>query len=535
MKRLISGLLAMVMLCGLLTGCGGKKDDVVSEGGTLVVGIPQKSTITDYDNNAFTEYLEETTGVKIKFSYFSSTAAEYKQQLALTASSGDALPDVLIGFKDFNTRLISDYGKDGYFLDLTDLIDEYADTYKEKYETLTDTQKKYVQLKCGSMDSDALYAMPRVDYVMIDQIQSLTFINQTWLDAVGMKAPTTTDELYAVLQAFKTQDPNGNGQPDEIPMLGKTQIINYLMNAFVYYEEKHPYNVEKGEVYAPFATDEYRQGLQFINKLVKEGLYSDLSFSITSSTELKNMYTPADGVAKVGIVMGHPVSYMDTSNEVAGQYVALGALGDETGKGGYYVLSDDVVYPGAIITSYCENPELAMKFIDCFYKDETITRMRHGEKDVDWVEGDEAVDTYGNKVTTYVKNAVAFSEGSQTWGFAACGILTPQNYSSKAVEGNVAAERRSQILKGSADFMTTSNIKEDTVRNLKYTTKEDDVNQQYSSNISEYVTSSRDAFIIGTKNVNNDADWNAYLNQLEELHLDDIVKVKQDAYDRSQK
>jgi putative aldouronate transport system substrate-binding protein len=188
MKRLVSGLLALMMLCSLLTGCGGKDKDASAEGGRLVVGIPQKSTITDYDNNAYTKYLEENTGVKIKFTYFSNTASEYKQQLALMASSGE----------------------DGYFLDLTDLIEKYADTYKEKYKTLTDTEKEYVDLKCKSMESDAIYALPEVREVLIDEIQSLTFINQSWLDAVGMKAPTTVDELYAVLQAFKTQDPNGN-------------------------------------------------------------------------------------------------------------------------------------------------------------------------------------------------------------------------------------------------------------------------------------------------------------------------------------
>ena len=30
--------------------------------------------------------------------------------------------------------------------------------------------------------------------------------------------PTTTDEFYQVLKAFKEQDPNGNGKADEIPM-----------------------------------------------------------------------------------------------------------------------------------------------------------------------------------------------------------------------------------------------------------------------------------------------------------------------------
>lgn len=533
MKRLVSGLLVLMMFCSLLTGCGGKDNDTSAEGGKLVVGIPQRSSIADYDNNAFTKYLEENTGVKIKFTYFSSTASEYKQQLALTASSGDDLPDVLLGFKDLGVRLMTAYGEDGYFIDLTDLIDKYADSYKAKYETLSDKEKEMVELKCKSMDSDAIYAMPRVDEVLIDNIQSLTFINQTWLDAVGMKAPTTTDELYAVLQAFKTQDPNGNGKQDEIPMLGKTAIINYVMNAFTYFEQRHPYNVENGTVYAPFTTDEYRQGLQFLNKLLKEGLYSDLSFSVTASSELKNMYTPSSGVAKVGIVMGHPLTYMDTLNEVMDQYVALGSLGDATGKGGYYVVSDDTVYASAFITSYCDNPELAMKFIDFFYEDGTVTRARHGEKGVDWEEGEVGTDTYGNEVTTYVKNSQAFTEGSQTWGFVPCGILDAKAYNSIASDDNASGARVSKILRGSVELMNTCPIKEDTVRNLGYTVEEDDVNEKYSSTITDYVTEQRDLFILGTKDINNDADWNAYLSEFDGLSLDEIIKVKQSAYDRS--
>ena len=52
--------------------------------------------------------------------------------------------------------------------------------------------------------------------------------------------PTTTDELRTVLEAFRDQDANGNGDPnDEIPYSG---LINYwrsrpgafVMNAFIY-------------------------------------------------------------------------------------------------------------------------------------------------------------------------------------------------------------------------------------------------------------------------------------------------------------
>ena len=531
MKRIISSLLVVVMLCGVLVGCG-KNKKAADEEGKLVVGIPQKATVTDYVNNAFTKYLEENTGVKIKFTYFSNTPSEYKQQLA---GSGEDLPDVLLGFKGLGTSLLTAYGEDGYFLDLTDLIEEHADTYKEKYAALSDKEKELVDLRCKSMDSDAIYAMPEVSEILIDNIQSLMFINQEWLDAVGMKAPTNLDELHAVLEAFKTQDPNGNGAADEIPMLGKANVINYITNAFIYYEEAHPYNVASGKVYAPFITNEYRQALVYMNKLVEEGLYSDLSFTVTSNTDLKNLYTPTSGVAKVGIICGHPSLRMDTLNAVMDQYVALGPLSDETGKGGYFVVSDDVVKPAAMITNYCEDPAAAMKFIDFLYEDETITRARHGEKGVDWDYGEMGLDTYGNEVNTYTKNSQAFFEGSQTWGFVPCGILRAIAYNSVPGEGNVAGRRVSTILRGSNELRFTSKIKEDTVRNLAYTVEEDEFNEEYAGVITEYVSTSRTDFIVGTKNINSDADWNAYIKEFSNMNLSEMLKVKQDAYDRMQK
>jgi putative aldouronate transport system substrate-binding protein len=39
-------------------------------------------------------------------------------------------------------------------------------------------------------------------------------IRQDWLDALGLQAPTTPDELLEVAKAFTTQDPDGNGQND---------------------------------------------------------------------------------------------------------------------------------------------------------------------------------------------------------------------------------------------------------------------------------------------------------------------------------
>ncbi|MDO4757421.1 MAG: extracellular solute-binding protein, partial [Parabacteroides sp.] len=209
-KRLVSMLLVLVMSLGLLTGCGDKKKTTVEalpeETVTLTVGIPQKATVTDYDDNTFTDYLEEQANVKIKFVYFSSTEVEYQQQLALMCGANESLPDVILGFT-FSHYIMNEYGEDGYFIDLTDYIDAYAPNYKEQLKNLDEETRDYVEEKGKNTNTGAYYGMPRVVCKAVDQLQSMMYINQTWLDNLGLQAPTTTDELKTVLQAFKTQDP----------------------------------------------------------------------------------------------------------------------------------------------------------------------------------------------------------------------------------------------------------------------------------------------------------------------------------------
>ncbi len=530
MKRIISGLLVVIMCCALFTGCG--KDEVAEvEGGKLRVGIPQKVSVTDYKDNAFTKYLEENTGVDIEFVYFSSTSSEYKQQLALMAADNEKFPDVLTGFWSLGTNTVNIYGQDGYFIDLTDLIDKYGDSYKKALAKKNKREQEIITRAITDQDSGGIYALPYCGVSSPDSMQSQVYINQTWLDAVGMKAPTNIDELYNVLKAFKTQDPNKNGQADEIPMLGGNQIMNYLMNAFIFFEQAHPYNVEKGKVFAPFIADEYKEGLIYMNKLCKEGLYSDLSFTVTTTTDLKNLYTPASGVAQVGILCGHPQSYMNTMSDIVEQYVALDALGDATGEGGYMVIADIEPRLGTFITKDCENTALAMQFCDFFYEDETVIRQRRGEKDVDW-KVQPAKDYAGVEVPVYVINSQAFFEGNQTWGQMYSGILTRENFSSTA-SSDVGEVRTLRMLGECHVLMEKAKVKEERVSGLAYTTKEYEIKDQYEYTLNNYVMEQAKLFVMGTKNLST--DWDAYVKQINDLNLEAVLGMKQDAYDRVNK
>ena len=107
---------------------------------------------------------------------------------------------------------------------------------------------------------------------------SRQFINQQWLDQLGLSMPTTWDELYEVLVAFKEKDANGNGDPnDEIPMDWPGGIGGYfnpavlLGKSITLTDGGQGYFVEDGQV-KNFLTDErYKTMVVFLNKLYKAG------------------------------------------------------------------------------------------------------------------------------------------------------------------------------------------------------------------------------------------------------------------------
>ncbi len=52
-------------------------------------------------------------------------------------------------------------------------------------------------------------------------------IRKDWLDRLGLKVPTTTDELFAVMKAFTEKDPDGNGKNDTYGYGAFIEINNY--------------------------------------------------------------------------------------------------------------------------------------------------------------------------------------------------------------------------------------------------------------------------------------------------------------------
>lgn len=531
MKRALSLLLVVIMSLSMLVGCGGSGDDIPEGTVTLKLGIPQRSTVSSYAKNGFTDYLEEKANVEIDFVFFSSTKSEYVQQVALMCGANQELPDVFLGF-DFGHYVMNQYGEDGYFLDLTDLIEEYAPNYKEKIEYLKEEDTEigeYVQEKGKNTNGDALYGMPRVLCTATDDRQTDAWINKVWLDKLGLQMPTTIEELRNVLYAFKTQDPNGNGEADELPMIGR-DFIPYIINAFVNYEGE--YNVTDGKVWDPVKTDEFRQAMIYGNELVKDELYSSLTFTVTNNTELKTLISPADGPTKVGVFAGYPTNLTNPSTNHISEFAALPPLKDATGRGGYTMISERHIQWTGFITKDCEYPAVAMKFLDLFYEDETITRQRHGVKDKDW-EYVEGTSTVGEPAYTRVLNELAYTEGDSTWCGNMLGIMTHWNYLS--VSDNAATERiaESHRLSGEAwEIIKNANEPKERCNYLVYTQEEYELREEKAGLMNTYVNEEMTKFVSGVTNPKDDAQWNEFLTNLDSLGRVELMEVAQNAYSR---
>ena len=93
---------------------------------------------------------------------------------------------------------------------------------------------------------------------------------------LGLKMPVTQEEFVDVLRAFKTQDPNGNGQADEIPTGGRAEArwMDYLFSMYgiAMWEGFPQWDIYDGELTYAAVTPNMRDALEFISGLYQEGL-----------------------------------------------------------------------------------------------------------------------------------------------------------------------------------------------------------------------------------------------------------------------
>lgn len=486
----------------------------------------QEVSQIDYNNMEFFKALEAATNVHIDFECF--PASSYNDQKNIMLSTND-YPDGFFGYNTLSMDDLNLYGPMGVFIPVDDLIDQYCPNYKDVLARFPNLDGMSTSLADGQK-----YSWGTVNESPVRDYPDNLYINKTWLDNLGLEVPTTMEEYYEVLKAFKEQDANGNGDPnDEIPytFLAINQINGYG-SFFGAYGHAEAFNaagstlnhfvVEDGKVIYEPITEEWKTAIKELGKFVQDGLWDQEGFvqdgdqysaKLTSATPIVgSAYTWASG------------SFGDNGD----QYVAIAPLkataDAEDPKVHKRQNHVSFLGTGFSITNKCEHPEILAQWVDLFY-DETMTIMSYRGPE-------RVINIDENGVVTYDEtpgaDGAAFDTITQHEapydGAPKC--MTNDMFVNKIITETIKNDKVDVI----NEFYLNAPASV-TLPSMQFTDDESQFLSDYGASAQNYVESCLAEWLLGKSDI--DADWDKYLAQLETLKVQEYIDIMQTAYDRT--
>ncbi|MGI6700265.1 MAG: hypothetical protein ACOX6G_08150 [Christensenellales bacterium] len=517
MLLLVLSLLPISVL-GEITLSGPNEYPIADEPITLKAFCIPKSQIEDMETNRLTLWLEEKTG--IHFEWEVPPASESTTSLNLKLTDTDQ-PDFYYGMT-LGAARIWEVAQDGMIMPLNDLIENYMPNLKKILD-----ENPSIKTAITAPDGN-IYSLPRTDGGIHTLVPQKVFIYTPWLEKLNMEMPSTPVEFEAYLQAVKDNDLNENGDTtDEIPLIINSGNIRHVLGFLLAPFEPQPnkrLNVTDGVLTPSFTSDRYREGLIWIKGLVDKGLFSKDSFTIDGST-IKSLTSRPDAM-----IVGSSGGWFESSfGDMAAlptlweDYEAVPPLANEEGIRRTINHNGDIAL-NSFITSTCAYPEALAKWCDFWYSPEGIMTNYIGIEGIHWNWVDEP--SIGGSDTS--ARSITYSDGmtNETWygtGFRHqdadtryCVTYTPEN-----LEYHYYTESLKYL-----DYLPTEYVPSI----VWFTDEQSEIVNTIESALLNYVNEMRAAFITGTIDINDDAQWTAYLDELEVIGLQDWVDTYQAAY-----
>ena len=361
------------------------------------------------------------------------------------------------------------------------------------------------------------------------------WINKAWLDRVGMEVPQTTEEFKEVLRAFKEQDANGNGDPnDEIPLSGSlkgwnTNPTNFFMNSFEYYDTvKKSMYVEDGKIVYSRIEDGFKEGLKYLNELYEEGLMDPLVYSQTVDQLKKTANIP--GETTVGVCGGgSSSSFINIADsDKWREYVTMPPLEGPDGTR-HAITAYDYGSPVLNITNACKNPEAVIRLFDLMFTDEGFMFNIAGVEDVDYRKAKEGEVNVVGEPAKYVRLTTAEQRGDRCWNQLGP-WYRPDDYErwySADPNGDLESLLYTETVANYSPYIVEPEV---VVPPLAFEADDARAIIDIELPINTYCDQAIVDFIMG--NVDIDEGWDAYIEQMKNLGVDQYIQLHQDAYDK---
>lgn len=544
-KRIGMLLLLAAVACAAFAGGQGEQAVVeeeqlqVNPAGVLPI-VDEMATMSvftstfefDIEENAFTQWLEEQTNVHLEWDLVPDNSLEEKRNLLL--ASGD-YPDVFLA-ANFRPSLQMIYGSRGVLVSLNNLIDEYGENMKEMFARYPNAESLIT-----SIDGN-IYAVPRINECYhCKYYRGRFWVYQPWLDVLGIEEPETIDEFHDMLLAFKNDDPNGNGVADEIPLsaaMGRNYYNNdtsldlYIMNAFTYDDAKDRLIIRDGRIEVVYDDPEWREGLRFMNRLYEDGLIHQEAF-VQQLDQLKAL-----GENEVPILgsspAGHPARFTQYKGE-SGRFEEYAALRPLIGVDGERRANYDpflYVVPGIVAITNKANAELAYRWADFQLGTEATLRAWLGRPGFEWDWAEEGQLGLNRKQAVIQLNEDLYDQAQNvSWRQRNANMRTAELRLGRAI----TEEEREGSIEGllydvTEELYEPYAVPEDIlVPPLWFTDEQAAELADLRTTLTNYWQEAMAQFILGDLDIDN--DWDRYVQELENIGLEQYEELLNAAYD----
>lgn len=462
---------------------------------------------TDWNDNEFYQEMERRTGVHLEFEMVSS--ADYQTNFNLMIASGNLADMIYVG-ASYYAEGVDAAIDDGYFLDLTDLVDEYM----PNYERIRTSDVQYELL--STTDSGRLGAVYELRQSKQGPWLGL-WIRQDWLDDLGLDTPVTFDDYHEVLTAFKNEKGataplilNFSGSDGEFgTMSGGLNVLNSWQLD------------ETGKVnFGPYM-DAWKEYVTIMHQWYTEGLI-DPDFMATDerTADMAKVVTGASGVFAALYTM--PSVYEAASEDPNMNLAPVNPPVMNEGDEGHIRLRDSYTSGNTAISADSENWEVALRWLDYLYTDEGALLANYG------VEGDTfEFDENGEPVFT---DKILNNENGWTMTQTVASYLCPSagiaNWSDWTRELAGVPEKDQACYDVWSEFSDDWRLPS----SVTLTQEESTERAALYADISTIVKEQTAQFISGALDI--ESNWYAYISALEASGMERAIEITQAAYDR---
>ena len=551
-KKILALLLTTALMACMFVGCGKTADEnepakkestvtenkgstVENEASTEVSRDPITYTIAGSGSaeNIWSEthqfkWYEENFGI----TFDGGVVSEFKTKLQLWLADDD-LPDVLTGWSGFSRSQFSEWAKEGYFLNLADYLD-IMPNFKAFLEEHPD-YKNFVTLEDGG-----IYGLARYNGNPTNGLFTPTMLRADLLKEAGKEVPTSVDELYEVLLAFKDMGVeypvayagmNGSGFTENwLSWSFGMPYGTFTKSAVRWMEDGN------GSVTPAITSENYKAYLKYLNKLYKDELIVKEAFSLTSE-----QYNAMITEAKFGVANVYQ-SLPGTAEEKIENFVAIPALTSEYLSSPSLTLSTRLTSEFFFMVSAdIEEPERICELIDFCFTEEGYNIARWGVEgesyDIKYIGDAMLVDT--TRVAAELKeqgieNLDPVRRAFDTFSIVDYGIggsfaaMDACKDDSTLLVSDLVQIAGQNILRQKMLNDTENLVLVDGYPGTSPYISDTEKYATLTTDICNYMISIEADFITGAKDI--DGYWNEYLANLENIGLPELLEMEQAAY-----